>query len=88
MKHLKTKFLKKQIADNEELTVQDVDRIVDVHFEFVRYCMTNEVDRETNHFPAIRLKNFGIFFCTEGRKKQMEKLNNRLKDGTSTIQEG
>ena len=88
MKHLKTKFLKKQIAEDEELTLQDVDRIVDVHFEFVRYVMTNEVDRETNHFPAIRLKNFGIFFCTEGRKKQMEKLNNRLKDGTGTIQEG
>ena len=88
MKHLKTKFLKKQIAEDEDLTLQDVDRIVDVHFEFVRYVMTNEVDRETNHFPATRLRNFGIFFCTEGRKKQMEKLNKRLKDGNSTIQEG
>ena len=88
MKHLKTKFLKKQIAEDEDLTLQDVDRIIDVHFEFVRYVMTNEVNRETNHFPAIRLRNFGIFFCTEGRKKQMEKLNKRLKDGTSTIQEG
>ena len=82
MKHLKTKFLKKRIAEDDDLTLQDVDRIIDVHFEFVRYIMTNEVDRETNHFPAIRLKNFGIFFCTEGRKKQMEKLNKRLKDGT------
>ena len=80
MKHLKTKFLKKQIAENEGLTLAEVDKIIDVHFEFVRHCMTNEVDRKTNHFPNIRLRNFGIFFCTEGRKKRMEKLNNRLKN--------
>lgn len=88
MKHLKTKFLIKEIAKDEELTTQDVENIISSHFEFVRYCMTEEVDRNTNHFPSIRLRNFGIFFCTEGRKKQMEKLNNRLKDGTGTIQEG
>jgi len=82
MKHLKTKFLKKQIAEDEGLTLAEVDKIIDSHFEFVRHCMTNEVDRNTNYFPTIRLRNFGIFFCTEGRKKQMEKLNNRLKDGT------
>ena len=81
MKHLKTKFLKKQIAEDEGLTLAEVDKIIDANFEFVRYVMTNEVDRETNHFPAIRLRNFGIFFCTEGRKKQMEKLNKKLKDG-------
>lgn len=82
MKHLKTKFLKKQIAEDEGLTLAEVDKIIDSHFEFVRHCMTNEVDRATNYFPNIRLRNFGVFFCTEGRKKQMEKLNNRLKDGT------
>lgn len=82
MKHLKTKFLKKQIASDEELNLIDIDRIVDIHFEFVRYIMTHKVDRGTNYFPTVRLRNFCIFFCTEGRKKQMKKLNNRLKDGT------
>ena len=79
MKHPKTRVLIREIAKDEALTTQDVESIISSHFEFVRHCISEKVDRSTNYFPAIRLHNFGIFFCTEGRKKQMEKLNNRLK---------
>lgn len=86
MKHLKTKFLKKQIAEDEKLLLSDVDRIIDAHFEFVKEVISTKVDREENIFPSVRLRNFAIFFCTESKKKWMTKLNNKRKeDGTVSV---
>ena len=85
MKHLKTKFLIKEIAKDEGLTTQDVERIIDSHFEFVRHVMSDKVVREETYFPSIRLKYFGIFFCTEKKKYWMKKLNSKEKDKNESV---
>lgn len=85
MKHLKTKFLIKELAREEGLTAQGVENIISSHFEFVRFIMTEKVNREETYFPSVRLKNFAIFYCTENRKKWMKKLNSKNRNGTSTI---
>ena len=77
MRHVETKFLIRELAKEEELTTRSVENIISSHFEFVRHVMGEKVNREDNYFPTVRLKNFGVFYCTDSRKKWMKKLNSK-----------
>ena len=76
MKHLRTRMLIKEVANEYGITAAEAEDIINVHFEFLRNTMSNTVDRSKNYFPSVRLKNFAVFYCTEYKKKQFEKVNN------------
>lgn len=78
MKHIRTKMLLKEIAKNEEVTQEDVIKIVELVLgEYPRYIMSSCVERETNEFPNIRIPNFGIFYVSSKKKGYLAKLNKK-----------
>lgn len=82
MKTLESKKVIKTIAQEEGVTVEDVERVIVSHFEFVKYVQSTLVDRDTNYFPSVRLPNFGIFYVPERVKERLRKINMEKKDGT------
>lgn len=82
MKTLESKKVIKTIAEEEGVTVEDVERIIQVHFEFVKYVQSTLVNRDTGYFPSVRLPNFGIFYVPEKVKERLIKVNKKISDGT------
>lgn len=80
MKTLKSREIIKTIAKEEGLTIPEVEEIISVHFEFVRYVQSKLLDRNENYFPAIRLSNFGMFYIPEPTKKRLTIVNQKRKD--------
>jgi nucleoid DNA-binding protein len=83
MRTLKSREVIKSIAREEGVTTQQVEDIINVHFEFVRYVQSQLVDRDAGYFPTVRLPNFGSFYVPETKKKEMIELNKRRKENES-----
>ena len=75
MKHTQTKQIIKNIAKQENLTIPEVELIIDSQFSLLADVMKMS-DREKLYFPSIRLPYLGIFYSPEWRIEQLKKLNN------------
>lgn len=80
MYYKNTKKIAKEIAKKYELTEEEVYEIVKSPFALLVDIMRS-ADRKTVKFPSLRILNFGLFFCTEGRKNFYERLNNSKQNG-------
>jgi len=77
MKNLKTREIIKNISLEENITKQQVEDIINVHFEFVRHVHSQLVDGDVEYFPTVRLPNFCSFYIPENVKKRLIEHNNK-----------
>ena len=91
MKSKRTRQLIRKIAQDESLTIKQVDEIVYSFFRFTSKRMS-EGDRKNLNFDQIRLFKFGVFKVKEGRRKYLkrrnEKLNNYRKRNADNLSGG
>ena len=80
MRTLKSREIIKTIAKEEGVSIADVENVLNVHFEFVRYAQSQLVDRDKGFFPAIRLPNFGVFYVSDAKQEEMRQLNEKKKN--------
>lgn len=80
MYYKNTKEIVREIAKEYGLKEEEVYEIVKSPFAFLVDIMRS-ADRDTVKFPSLRIPNFGLFFCTEGRKKFYERLNKNKQNG-------
>ena len=85
MRTLKSREVIGSIAKEENVTRQQVEDIVNVHFEFVRHVQSQLLDREKNYFPTVRLPNFGSFYVSENMKKRLIEHNNKKKEENESV---
>ena len=69
----------KEVAKREGLNIVDVERIVNSPFELQAYNMSNRCDREEIIFPSLRIPSFGIFYCPDWKKRQIQKFKDEDK---------
>jgi len=77
MRTLKTKEVIGNIAKEENVTRQQVEDVIMVHFEFVRHVHSQLVDGEKEFFPTVRLPNFCSFYVPDNVKKRLIEHNNK-----------
>ena len=75
MNHTQTKQIIKNIAKQENLTIPEVELIIDSQFSMLAEVMKMS-DREKLIFPSIRLPYLGIFYAPDWRIEQLRKINN------------
>lgn len=72
-----TRDLIRKIAKDENLTIKQVDEIVNSFFRFTAKKM-GEGDRKNLEYSTIRLFKFGVFKVKEGRKKFLRSKDEKL----------
>jgi len=73
----RTKHLIRKIAENENLTIKQVDEIVFSFFRFTSMKM-KQGDKYTRTYHPVRLFKFGTFKVKEGRKNQLIRRDEKL----------
>ena len=77
MRSRRTRDLIRKIAKDENLTIKQVDEIVNSFFRFTAKKM-GEGDRKNLEYSTIRLFKFGVFKVKEGRKKFLRSKDEKL----------
>jgi hypothetical protein len=79
MKLIKTRQIIRQIAQDENVHISQVEDIINVHFEFIRHVQSELVDRNTSSFPSVRVANFAIFYCPDKVREGYKRTNEMRK---------
>lgn len=77
MRSLRTRALIRKIAEDENLTIKQVEEIVFSFFHFTSNKM-KEGDKYTRTYEPIRLFKFGIFKVKQGRINQLKRRDEKL----------
>jgi nucleoid DNA-binding protein len=77
MRSRQTRELIRKIAEDEDLTVKQVEEIVYSFFRFTSKKM-KEGDKYTRTYESIRLFKFGIFSVKRGRINELKRRDERL----------
>ena len=77
MRSRRTRDLIRKIAEQENLTVKQVEEIVNSFFWFTSKRM-KEGDKYTRTYKSIRLFKFGLFNVKQGRKNELKRRDERL----------
>jgi len=77
MRSRRTRDLIRKIAEQENLTVKQVEDIV---YSFFRFTSTRikEGDKYTRTYKPIRLFKFGLFSVKQGRINELKRRDERL----------
>jgi len=68
----RTKDIRKKIAKEHGLTLNQVDEIIKSAFIFQTKIMKEEFDTKNQHFPSVRIPNFGLFYVPDYIKKRFK----------------
>ena len=83
-----SKQLIKELAKKNNISVEAMMEIQEAPYQFLRYVMSHEVDRERYIYPSVRILGLGIFHCPdhvkEKFKKKDETFRNEKLEGDST----
>ena len=79
MKSKRSKAKIRQIAEQEGLTVKQVEDIVNAPFRFTAKIMASG-DKEKVEFSNIRIFKFGLFIVKEGRKRYFRQHKEIIKE--------
>jgi len=77
MRSKRTRELIRKIAEDEGLTIKQVDEIVNSFFRFAAKRM-KEGDKYTRTYNSIRLFKFGVFNVKQGRINRLKRRDERL----------
>lgn len=72
MLSIKTKNLRKTLAEKHGLTVEQVDEIIKYTFALQAKIMKEEFNKDNNITPTVKIPNFGSFYVPEYIKKRLE----------------
>lgn len=76
MRSKRTRALIRKIAEEEGLTIKQVDDIVNSFFRFTVKQMS-QGDRKNLEYSSIRLFKFGVFKVKEGRKQYLRRKDEK-----------
>ena len=79
MKSRRTIALIRKIAEEENLTVKQVEEIVYSFFRFTSTKMKEGLWKDYN-FPTIRLFKFGLFKVKDGRRRYIKNRDEKLNE--------
>jgi nucleoid DNA-binding protein len=74
MYHLRTVMLIHEVAKNNGITKEEAENIITTMFEAIRYFQSRAENRETEHFPIIRVPGFAKFYPA---KRYLENLKKK-----------
>lgn len=82
MKHLETRKLIKHVASSNDVTVKQVEEVIDSIKQMLYNTMSYGPDKINAYYPVVKVKNFGRFYVPEGIAKHVKiKLENKLANG-------
>lgn len=82
MKHLETRKLIKHVASSNDVTVKQVEEVIDSIKQMLYNTMSYGPDKINAYYPVVKVKNFGRFYVPEGIAKHVKiKLENKLTNG-------
>ncbi len=76
---MQSKSVKKiinELSKKYDLSEDVTYKICRSSFDLLHHVISTS-DRSTLNFPSVRIPNFGVFYCTEGRRNFYKKLNNK-----------
>lgn len=86
MNHLETRQMNRVLSQKYNLSVQQIEDIIGVIFEFIITTSRQEVDKLEGHYPVFRVPGWGTFYVPDGVVKHVKsKLNKRLRDESTTV---
>jgi len=82
MKHLETRKLIKHVASSNDVTVKQVEEVIDAINQMAYNIMSYKPDKINAYYPVIKIKNFGRFYVPEGIARHVKmKLESKLANG-------
>lgn len=82
MKHLETRKLIKHVASSNDVTVKQVEEVIDSIKQMLYNTMSYGPDKINAYYPVVKVKNFGRFYVPEGIARHVKiKLENKLTNG-------
>ena len=87
MKSLETKHLISSVAESNNVTIKQVETVIDSVFMFLYDKMSNGPNKTEGYYPVIKVENFGRFHVPKGIAKHVKtriqnKINNEsIPDG-------
>ena len=76
MKHVHTRVAIKNIAAQHNVTAQDAENVINCVFEWLRYVISEETDRDEGYFPTIRIPGFATFYVPKPVQEKWKEINN------------
>ena len=84
MYYPQTRAIYVELAKKYGTTIEQMADICRSPLEFVVDTISTKANKETVEMPNIRITNFGVFYCPEGRKNFLRKLNySKIQNGQS-----
>ncbi len=77
MKHIHTKVAIKNIASQHNVTAQDAENVITSVFEWLRYVISEETDRDEGYFPTIRIPGFATFYVPKPVQEKWKEINDK-----------
>ena len=77
MKHIHTKVANKNIASQHNVTAQDAENVITSVFEWLRYVISEETDRDEGYFPTIRIPGFATFYVPKPVQEKWKEINDK-----------
>ena len=77
MKHLKTKQIIRNIAIDSNTTTQEAENVITSVFEWLRYVVSEETDRDSGYFPTIRIPGFATFYVPKTVQEKWKEINEK-----------
>jgi hypothetical protein len=74
-----TKAIIRDLSKKYNLPEDEIFKICRSPFELLKDVI-HDADRETLTFPSLRIPNFGVFYCSEGRREFYRNLNSKGDD--------
>jgi hypothetical protein len=79
MNSKESKKIYKELSFKYGISEDEIFKICRSPFEFLKHVMEN-ADRKTLTFPSVRIPNFGVFYCSEGRREFYRNLNEKINE--------
>lgn len=81
MQQKRIKEILKQLAIKYNISVEEMNQICRSPLDFTALVIKDKSDLSEPYFPSVRITGFGVFYCSEGRRKFFKKLNEKQRNG-------
>lgn len=69
---MEKKKIIKELAIKYNLTMQQIEDIIDAPFKFQAYIMKNKFSVDKKEFPTVMIPNFGRFYVSEYKQNKLK----------------
>ncbi len=70
-----SKKIIKELSEKYDISYERMLELQESPYHFLKYVMTDEVDREKYIYPSVRIMGLGIFHCPDYVKEKFKRQN-------------